>query len=97
LTQRKPTRFLGFAGSRDEFCCGGMTARAEIVRSSRVCDNRKALRAKSIETATKSISFALHSTTSQPRVKISLEVWDVSHERRKIRGMTVALRVSPEN
>jgi hypothetical protein len=67
LTQRKPTRFLGFAGSRDEFCCGGMTARAEIVRSSRVCDNRKALRAKSIETADEinQLRFALNNIAAQ--------------------------------
>ena len=44
-----------------------MTARAEIVRSSRVCDNRKALRAKSIETADEinQLRFALNNITAQ--------------------------------
>ena len=44
-----------------------MTARAEIVRSSRVCDRRKALRAKSIETAGEinQLRFALNNIAAQ--------------------------------
>jgi len=67
LTQRKPTRFLCFAGSRDEFCCGGLIGRAEIVRGLRVSDSRKALPAKSIETPGEinQLRFALNNITAQ--------------------------------
>jgi len=66
-TQRKPTRFLCFAGTRDEFCCGGMMGRAEIVSSLSVSDSRRALRAESIRTPgeTNQLRFALNNITGQ--------------------------------